>query len=609
MKNKIYISLLFIFSIAFVRVDAQELLYNTLKNKALRDDISSTYVTSSSGIDFNEVSSDTNGKGLYMIGSTRNDTYPIVYYRGDISNNNIIYAGYCWEIIRTTNTGGIKLQYAGLPNNNKCTNEKEGLVIGKSMFNDSNTVPKYGWMYDSGNGDVNGTDSIAKEYLDNWFEENMLDHVKELEDTVWCNDRTETNGTFNARTRLESGNPTLECQNIEDSFTVFSNKGNAKLTYPIAIINADEATYGGEVLKKTQTATFINKAYSYWSMTPYTQNKNMYPNSKGMLNMHNFTYEAGIRPMISLRNTAVLLSGKGTKENPYNAEVEKQYRIIPDDYLIVNKEEAEATEQITINPKEKSGFKYVSTKIYDFQDNELNITITNNKFKMPNKDIKLVSNYRLLKDFHSLTTTNQIIEIVEESVEEEQPATFKINVPHGYKVDEVILKDEDDNVLDITLTSNNNIYTFTMPNRNVIVDATLVELPKYEAKGNEVKLDLNEYYENDQVDFIVKEKPGFIISDVYLVDENGNRLDIEVKKINGKYVFNMPNESIEIVVDYKENKQTNSKTNDEIIEDEIGKSIINPETYDEIYFYMLMLNICVLLLIFSMKLYVIVNNQ
>ena len=204
MKNKVLGFLIIMLIISYIKVDASDLLYDKLKANATRDDISSTYVTDQNGIDFSEVASDTNGKGLYMIGNTANDKYPILYFRGDISNNKVIYAGFCWEIIRTTKTGGIKLQYAGVPNDNKCNNEKENLAIGKSMYNDSNVDKKYGWMYNLESGDVNKTDSTAKAYLDEWFENNMLDHVRELEDTIWCNDRTQTNNVFNARTRLEN---------------------------------------------------------------------------------------------------------------------------------------------------------------------------------------------------------------------------------------------------------------------------------------------------------------------------------------------------------------------------------------------------------------------
>ena len=578
MKTKLLIAsmiIAFTFPI-IVRADSF-VLYDELKKNAVMDNEASDFVTSETGINFSEVSSDTNGKGLYILSSSKDETYPIVYYRGNISNNHIIYAGYCWQIIRTTDTGGIKVLYAGVPNDGKCNNEKENLTIGKTEYNDSNVDKKYGWMYNLSDGDVNETDSSAKIYLDNWFKNNMLDHVKELEDTIWCNDRTLANGVFDARTRLENGNPTLECKNKDDSFTVFSDKGNKKLTYPTAIINADELTYAGEVLKKTQVDTFVNISYSYWSMTPYVNSKNMYPNSKGMLNMYTFTYNAAIRPMVSLRNTASFNKGNGTKDNPYTIEVEKQYRLIPDEYLIVSKEEAEEADTITITPKDRTGLKYVNTKIYDLDDNELEVSITNNKFKMPAQDIKLVSNYRVLKDFYNLTTTNDNITIEESSVEEEQPATFTINVPHGYKVTSVILKDETDNNLDITIMNENNTYTFEMPNKNVIVDATIEELPKYKADGESITLDNNEYYENDEVSFKVNNKSGYTIKEVYLVDASGNKLNIPVNKSNGLYKFIMPNANVQIGVTYEE-------------------IINNPNTADNIYVSVIMLMISISLL-------------
>ena len=263
-----------------------------------------------------------------MMGNTASDSFPILYYRGDINNNYIIYGNYCWQIIRTTSTGGIKIMYAGIPDNNTCNNIGADLAIGKSSYNDSNVAPKYGWTYDE-----NGVekDSLAKTYLDEWYASNMKDKTRELEDTIWCNDRRNVDNVFDAKTRLEEGNPTLSCD-YEDSYTVDVSKGNGKLTYPTGIINADEATFGGEVLKKTQTSSYINIGYSYWSMTPYVLTKNMYPNSKGMLNMYTFTYSAGIRPMVSLRNTAEFTVGDGTNNNPYRVEVEKQYKIETDLY-------------------------------------------------------------------------------------------------------------------------------------------------------------------------------------------------------------------------------------------------------------------------------------
>ena len=77
------------------------------------DNTSSDYVSASTGIDFEAVSSSTNGQGVYMRAGTENDAYPIVYYRGAVDNNNVVFNNKCWKAVRTTDTGGVKLIYNG----------------------------------------------------------------------------------------------------------------------------------------------------------------------------------------------------------------------------------------------------------------------------------------------------------------------------------------------------------------------------------------------------------------------------------------------------------------------------------------------------------------
>ena len=557
MKNKTIFIIILTF-ILVTNVNAKS-LYNELKNNSVKDNISSTYVTDSNGIDFLETSSDTNGKGLYMMGETSNESFPIIYYRGDISNNYIIYANFCWQIVRTTSTGGIKIMYAGTPSNNTCNNTGADLAIGKVSYNDTNEAPKYGWTYEE-NGEEK--DSNAKTYLEEWYSNNMTDYTRELEDTIWCNDRRIVNNVFEARTRLEAGNPTLSCEK-EDSYTVSSNIGNGKLTYPTGIINADEATYGGEVLKKTQTSAYINIAYSYWSMTPYVLNKNMYPNSKGMLNMYTFTYNAGIRPMVSLRNTAQFTKGDGTNDNPYRVEVEKQYKIIPDEYSEVNTDESEKGKTITITPKERDGYKLVNIQVTDLNGNDIGITVNNNKFTMPEQDVKIKTNYRIVKDSYKVETNQNEIIIDENLVEQDQKASFKLNIPHGYKLLSIKILNSNNEELNIDITENNGIYEFTMPGENVTIQVETEELPKYIITGDDIELTSNEYYESDKVSFKVKEKDGKEIANVLVFDELDEQLDIQLTNKGNCYSLDMPNKNIKVVVEYN---------------DVISNRIINPET-------------------------------
>ena len=125
-------------------------LAKIMAKEAYLDNGKSEYVTSCSGVSFNNISSDTNGKGIYEIASTKNDTYPIYYYRGAVANNNVKFGGFCWKAIRTTDTGGVKLIYNGTPDGSgNCTNTTgTSTQIGTSAFNTSASSPAdVGYMY------------------------------------------------------------------------------------------------------------------------------------------------------------------------------------------------------------------------------------------------------------------------------------------------------------------------------------------------------------------------------------------------------------------------------------------------------------------------------
>ena len=131
-------------------------LYDTIISDAVMDNVRSTYVNSDAGINFNAISSDTNGKGLYKRAGTENDDYPIYYYRGAVDNNNVFFANKCWKIVRTTDTGGIKLIYAGDNTGTSdapiCNNTTGATTtIMNAPFHDRYQLPAYvGYMY----GDV-----------------------------------------------------------------------------------------------------------------------------------------------------------------------------------------------------------------------------------------------------------------------------------------------------------------------------------------------------------------------------------------------------------------------------------------------------------------------
>lgn len=91
----------------------------------------------------------TSNSGIYTIASTNEDKYPVHYYRGNIKNNNVLFAGFCWKMVRTTSTGGVKLIYNGVyDDTNKCDNRGDSTQIGTSVFNSTSySLSDSGYMY------------------------------------------------------------------------------------------------------------------------------------------------------------------------------------------------------------------------------------------------------------------------------------------------------------------------------------------------------------------------------------------------------------------------------------------------------------------------------
>ena len=131
---------------------------DTLKTK-LYDHIRDNADTATT-IDFSNSSEEDNTLGIYRLASTASDTYPVYYYRGAVTNNNVYFANKCWKIIRTTSTGGVKLIYNGLNTGTSetpaCNNTGTDSQIGTSVFHLNKSTPAlvgymYGNYYSTGN--------------------------------------------------------------------------------------------------------------------------------------------------------------------------------------------------------------------------------------------------------------------------------------------------------------------------------------------------------------------------------------------------------------------------------------------------------------------------
>ena len=293
-------------------------LYDYIKNNA---DTTTT-------IDFSKTSEASNTNGIYMTTDTDSGS-PVYYYRGNV-DNRVIFANFCWRIVRTTETGGVKLIYDGVPSNGQCNNTGADTTIGNSAFNSSRDDAKYvGYMYGSDIDDETYTDdSTIKGVIDTWYENNMTSYTSQLEDTVFCNDRSyTTSGSklyFGAYNRLVSKKtPTLKCQNARDKFTTETINGNGALTYPVGLITADEMAYAGGVYgisNKNYSFYLYNGDYQ-WALSPSTFDDSnafgFYLASGGNLTYGYVNNSNGVRPSVSLQPGIAMTGGSGTAAEPF----------------------------------------------------------------------------------------------------------------------------------------------------------------------------------------------------------------------------------------------------------------------------------------------------
>ena len=306
-----------------------------------------TTVSGNNGIDKNGNGGLGDGtKGIYAAEDDLGISY---YFRGAVDNNYVKFANFYWRIIRINGDGTIRMIYAG-------PYAESFVGVSETVYNDISGDNTYvGYMTGTegatnyASTHSNTTDSTIKGVIDTWYETNIVDkgYSSYVADAIYCNDRSVannvntglgygTNATVYAgykRSSLSVPEPSLICPNDNDKFTMNSTLGNGKLTYPVALITADEIMYAGGFAYENELNSIANEDFyllsyvDYWTMTPY-----MFVDSiafvaywDGMLRLISYidvdnpsttNIHATFHPVLSLNSNAIT-GGNGTMDNPF----------------------------------------------------------------------------------------------------------------------------------------------------------------------------------------------------------------------------------------------------------------------------------------------------
>ena len=265
------------------------------------------------------------------------------YYRGNVTNNYVKFAGKYWRIIRYNGDGTVRVIYDGTSahaNGESSSDRQIGTTAFNSSYNDNAYV---GYMYGKAGASTyaethaNTNNSTIKTYLDTWYENNIKGTTNEqyIADNIFCNDRSfasNNNGTgagtsttyyreYNFETN--ANNLMLICPQNNDAFTVNdTNKGNGVLTYGIGLVTIDEVVLAGG-FGSSNSKYYLYSGEYYWTTSPISFRGSgaagnvvlLDGNVTGSGGVNN---SAGARPVLNL-SSDVLKNGNGTASDPYHA--------------------------------------------------------------------------------------------------------------------------------------------------------------------------------------------------------------------------------------------------------------------------------------------------
>ena len=288
-----------------------------------------------------------------LLASTEDDYGTSYYFRGAVKNNYVEFANKCWRIVRVGGDGSVKLilhndNTTGVANPCDAANNSASAAFARysgttytSAFNSSYNDNAYvGFKYgtagasDYSTTHANTNKSTILTNLETWYNDNLKTYESVIDDTVWCNDKTNVTDTsynpwsitpnglgfgtnityYGATQRLVSTSrsaggtgPSLKC-----------NGELSKITSKVGLITADELALAGYAYAKNNTTTYLQENATdtyWWSLSPsYFNGGSAFV--WGVGGGSSVGTAGGVRPSISLKSTTNV-TGEGTSSTPY----------------------------------------------------------------------------------------------------------------------------------------------------------------------------------------------------------------------------------------------------------------------------------------------------
>ena len=261
------------------------------------------------------------------------DTYakPVYYYKGNVQNNNVLFGGFCWKIVRTTETGGVKIVYNGV--------QKDKVQISpleQSSYVNINNDTTYPYTFDSTSktwvstnktdsktGTITFTVETAGDYYLSYSvsSEANYDKAKFYKNETVIGDSNGYSGTVSGTIAL-TGLTTSDVIKVEYTKDSSGASGSDTVTFSIGKAVGDSVKSCNNTGTDSQIGTSaFNNDYNSPAYVGYMHNT-VYPvTQKSMSTQSNivfgnsFTYANGTYTLKDTKTVATWSSGYNTINN------------------------------------------------------------------------------------------------------------------------------------------------------------------------------------------------------------------------------------------------------------------------------------------------------
>ena len=267
---------------------------------SLKDEILKNTIITSNPTLTTSSNNTSDASGLYKSTAT-NTGEPTYYFRGNVENNYVSFAGQTWRIVRLNEDGTIRIIMQNGINNN-------------TVYTFNSNYNNYTYMY--------YTNSEAKTTLESWYQTNIGSKSnlasKVATGAYYCE---QAKAKYSSSYTSGNATMTLYSSYTPDFKCTTDGNGKGSVNASVGLLSYDEVVYAGGYYGKDNSKYYLyNSAIHWWTMSPVGFSGSLsvvwYVRTSGDISI-NRVYDAScLRAVLNLK-ADTMVTGIGTGTDPF----------------------------------------------------------------------------------------------------------------------------------------------------------------------------------------------------------------------------------------------------------------------------------------------------